>query len=234
MHCGAACSAASCCRSRCSTPPRTAPFLAFVQVIVYTGAVMMLFLFVLMLIGVDTPTACRDAARAAGGGGRRRPRFRCCCSPGIRQAAITSARLPVRTTDLSPGQRARTRATSSRSPSCCSPVTSSLSRSPAPCSSPPALGAMVLAHRERHEPRRTPARADARAVQGRTPPDAVARPGRVRRHNAVDTPALLPDGVVVRAQRAAAVEESRLERGRDPRPAELDVAARDAQEGGPS
>src|SRR4051794_18429949 len=31
-----------------------APFLAVVQVVVYTGAVLMLFLFVLMLIGVDT------------------------------------------------------------------------------------------------------------------------------------------------------------------------------------
>ena len=31
-----------------------APFLGVVQVIVYTGAVMMLFLFVLMLVGVDT------------------------------------------------------------------------------------------------------------------------------------------------------------------------------------
>ena len=30
-----------------------APFLAFVQVIVYTGAVLMLFLFVLMLVGVS-------------------------------------------------------------------------------------------------------------------------------------------------------------------------------------
>jgi NADH-quinone oxidoreductase subunit J len=30
-----------------------APFLSMVQIIVYTGAVMMLFLFVLMLIGVD-------------------------------------------------------------------------------------------------------------------------------------------------------------------------------------
>src|SRR5438132_14386367 len=29
-----------------------APFLAFVQIIVYTGAVLMLFLFVLMLIGI--------------------------------------------------------------------------------------------------------------------------------------------------------------------------------------
>lgn len=31
-----------------------APFLGMVQVVVYTGAVMMLFLFVLMLVGVDT------------------------------------------------------------------------------------------------------------------------------------------------------------------------------------
>ena len=30
-----------------------APFLAAVQIIVYTGAIMVLFLFVLMLIGVD-------------------------------------------------------------------------------------------------------------------------------------------------------------------------------------
>jgi NADH-quinone oxidoreductase subunit J len=32
-----------------------AMFLTFVQIIVYTGAIMMLFLFVLMLVGVDTP-----------------------------------------------------------------------------------------------------------------------------------------------------------------------------------
>src|SRR5258708_32642056 len=31
-----------------------APFLAFVQVIVYTGAVLMLFLFVMMLVGVSS------------------------------------------------------------------------------------------------------------------------------------------------------------------------------------
>src|SRR5260370_2363561 len=32
-----------------------APFLAFVQIIVYTGAVLMLFLFVIMLIGISSP-----------------------------------------------------------------------------------------------------------------------------------------------------------------------------------
>ena len=31
-----------------------APFLSMVQIIVYTGAVMMLFLFVLMVVGVDS------------------------------------------------------------------------------------------------------------------------------------------------------------------------------------
>ncbi len=31
-----------------------APFLAFVQIIVYTGAVLMLFLFVMMMIGVSS------------------------------------------------------------------------------------------------------------------------------------------------------------------------------------
>ncbi len=30
-----------------------APFLGIVQIVVYTGAVMMLFLFILMLVGVD-------------------------------------------------------------------------------------------------------------------------------------------------------------------------------------
>ena len=32
-----------------------APFLFAIQIIVYTGAILMLFLFVLMLVGVDTP-----------------------------------------------------------------------------------------------------------------------------------------------------------------------------------
>jgi NADH-quinone oxidoreductase subunit J len=40
-----------------------APFLGIVQVIVYTGAVMMLFLFVLMLVGVDTADSFTDALR---------------------------------------------------------------------------------------------------------------------------------------------------------------------------
>ncbi|MCH9733750.1 MAG: NADH-quinone oxidoreductase subunit J, partial [Actinomycetia bacterium] len=40
-----------------------APFLGVVQVVVYTGAVMMLFLFVLMLIGVDSSESLVETLR---------------------------------------------------------------------------------------------------------------------------------------------------------------------------
>ena len=40
-----------------------APFLGFVQIIVYTGAVMMLFLFVLMLVGRDSSDAVVELLR---------------------------------------------------------------------------------------------------------------------------------------------------------------------------
>ena len=40
-----------------------APFLAFVQVIVYTGAVLMLFLFVLMIVGVSSADSIIETIR---------------------------------------------------------------------------------------------------------------------------------------------------------------------------
>ena len=40
-----------------------APFLGVVQIVVYTGAVMMLFLFVLMLIGVDSAQSLVETIR---------------------------------------------------------------------------------------------------------------------------------------------------------------------------
>ena len=43
-----------------------APFMAAAQVIVYTGAIMMLFLFVLMLVGVDRPDSFVETIRAHG------------------------------------------------------------------------------------------------------------------------------------------------------------------------
>lgn len=40
-----------------------APFLAMTQIIVYTGAVLMMFLFVLMMVGVDTPDSAVETLR---------------------------------------------------------------------------------------------------------------------------------------------------------------------------
>src|ERR1700729_2996862 len=40
-----------------------APFLAFVQVIVYTGAVLMLFLFVLMIVGITAADSVIETLR---------------------------------------------------------------------------------------------------------------------------------------------------------------------------
>ena len=62
-----------------------------------------------------------------------------------------------------------------------------------------ASGAMVLAHRERLTPKKTQPELVARADADATPrpvsiPARCPRPGVFARHNAVDTPALLPDG----------------------------------------
>ena len=57
-----------------------------------------------------------------------------------------------------------------------------------------ALGAMVLAHRERTSAGSTQPSRSERRFRGGAHPAAAARPRRLRRHNAVDTPALLPDG----------------------------------------
>ncbi|MEY4967861.1 MAG: hypothetical protein RIQ73_560, partial [Actinomycetota bacterium] len=40
-----------------------APFLGIVQIVVYTGAVMMLFLFILMLVGVDSSDSLTETIR---------------------------------------------------------------------------------------------------------------------------------------------------------------------------
>ena len=57
-----------------------------------------------------------------------------------------------------------------------------------------ALGAMVLAHRERLTPRITQAEWAAKRVRDNKHVAGLPVPGVYARHNAVDTPALLPDG----------------------------------------
>ena len=103
-----------------------APFLFAVQIIVYTGAILMLFLFVLMLVGVDASDSVVETIR-----GQRLM----AAVVGLVFGALLV--LGVAQVSLGAVDRARRRptraATSRASRSCCSPSTSSPSRSPARC-----------------------------------------------------------------------------------------------------
>lgn len=162
-----------------------APFLAFVQVIVYTGAVLMLFLFVLMMVGVaasdsivETIRGQRLAAGLAGIGllvllvltvghaviGPAAP-----ATAQFGNANVQGVATLIFTTYVFPFE-----------------VTSALLITAA-------VGAMVLAHRERTSPKPTQRDlAGRRVASGRPAP--LPGPGTYARHNAVDMPALLPDG----------------------------------------
>jgi len=75
-----------------------------------------------------------------------------------------------------------------------------------------AVGAMVLAHRERTTPRPTQKQlAEARfrsgsALSAGLPGAGLPGPGVYARHNAVDVPALLPDGTVAEASVSRVIE----------------------------
>jgi len=162
-----------------------APFLAFVQVIVYTGAVLMLFLFVIMLIGisssdsvVETIKGQRAAAGLAAIG------LFVILILGIGHAAIGPA---ARTTAANNVDNltglARLIFTTYVFPF---EVTGALLITAA-------VGAMVLAHRERTAPKPTQRDLAARRlVSGHLAPDPA--PGVYALHDSADRPALLPDG----------------------------------------
>jgi len=161
-----------------------------VQIIVYTGAVMMLFLFVLMLVGVDTSDSLVETIRgqrfwaAVAGVG-----FAILIALAIGNAVIGPEPPQPAIGDNVP-QLARlifTRYVFAFE------VTSALLITAA-------LGAMVLAHRERTAPKPTQkdisrARFKAFGEKGRIP-TPLPGPGTYARHNAIDMPALLPDGSV--------------------------------------
>jgi NADH-quinone oxidoreductase subunit J len=166
-----------------------AVFLGIVQIVVYTGAVMMLFLFILMLVGVDSSDSLTETIR------------------GLRPIAITAA--------IGFGGLLTSligRATVGRQPVGLEianvdgnvqgiagllfstyvwpfEIVSALLITAA-------LGAMVLAHHQRTVARPTQREsAIARFRSGSLASAAgLPGPGVYARHNAVDVPALLPDG----------------------------------------
>ncbi|MGV0814266.1 NADH-quinone oxidoreductase subunit J [Mycolicibacterium boenickei] len=161
-------------------------FLGVVQVVVYTGAVMMLFLFVLMLIGVDlsesfteTLRGQRLAALAVGAG------FGVLLIAGIGNVSVAGfSGLAV----ANSGGNVEGLATLIFTRYLWAfELTSTLLITAA-------LGAMVLAHRERFEHRKTQRELATERFQVGGHPTPMPNPGVYARHNAVDVPARLPDG----------------------------------------
>jgi NADH-quinone oxidoreductase subunit J len=167
-----------------------APFLFAVQIIVYTGAILMLFLFVVMLVGVDSSDSVvetikgqRVASILVGLG------FGVLLVVGIAQVSFGTA---VGLDRANGGGNVPAVAQILFTQYVFAfEVTSALLITAA-------LGAMVLAHRERLTPKLTQSDLAARrmrdyATSGKHP-GPLPPPGVFARHNAVDTPALLPDG----------------------------------------
>ena len=164
-------------------------FLGIVQIVVYTGAVMMLFLFILMLVGVDSSDSLTETI------------------PGLRPIAITAAlgfgglltSLIGRAT-LGHSAYGLTDANAAGNVQGLAQLLFSTYVWPFEVVSAllitAALGAMVLAHHERTIAR--PTQRESAIARFRTGSLASAAglpgPGVFARHNAVDVPALLPDG----------------------------------------
>jgi NADH-quinone oxidoreductase subunit J len=185
-----------------------APFLAFVQIIVYTGAVLMLFLFVLMIVGITAADSVIETIRgqrlwaalagiamlvllslvvghaAIGPAGKNTAQFG--------NGNVTSLAHLIFTRYVYPFE-----------------ITSALLITAA-------VGAMVLTHRERLQPKPTQRELAAARIAG-AHPTPLPGPGTYAQHNSVDMPALLPDG----SQSELSVSEVLSAGGRAARPPAL-------------
>jgi NADH-quinone oxidoreductase subunit J len=164
----------------------SAPFLGMAQVVVYTGAVMMLFLFVLMIVGVDSSDSLVETIK----GQRLAALVFGLAFAALLIAAIGSATMQAQgldtANDVDGGNVQGIAHLIFGRYVLAFEVTSALLITAA-------LGAMVLAHRERHTPRPTQRELSEERVRSGSPQN-LPGPGVYARHNAVGTPALLPDG----------------------------------------
>ncbi|WP_116245572.1 NADH-quinone oxidoreductase subunit J [Nocardiopsis sp. FIRDI 009] len=166
-----------------------APFLMVVQIVVYTGAVLMLFLFVLMLIGVSSADSLTETL----GGQRVLTAVVALCFVGALATGITRIVVgdPV-------GIAGGAAAAGGSIPWIANEL---LLRYVVAFEATGALlitavlGALVLAHTARTKKRRTQREISEDRIRG-DHPTPLPGPGTYARHNAIDMPALLPDGTV--------------------------------------
>lgn len=165
-----------------------APFLGIVQVVVYTGAVMMLFLFILMLVGVDSSDSLEETIKGQRIGaivGSLGVGFLLISLLGRAELGRQYSGLELVNSEGNVQALASTLFT--RYVWAFEVISALLITA--------ALGAMVLAHRERIAPRKTQRELAAERVrQSAVPVAGLPGPGTYAQHNAVDIPALLPDG----------------------------------------
>ena len=165
------------------------PFLGLVQIIVYTGAIMILFLFVLMLVGRDSSDSIVETLR-----GQRWA----AALAGIGFALLVALSVGRAFKGRKPVNLDRANANGGNVHSIASllftkylfafELTSALLIVAA-------VGAMVLAHIEREGPKRTQkSYARERIRSGR--PQPLPGPGVLSTGNSIGTPALLPDGTI--------------------------------------
>jgi NADH-quinone oxidoreductase subunit J len=168
------------------------PFLGLVQIIVYTGAIMILFLFVLMLIGrdssdslVETLRGQRVAALLAG------LAFALLLALSIGRAFTGKTAVNLSGPNGGPNNASNVNNIANKLFSdylFAFELTSALLIVAA-------VGAMILAHIERDVPKPTQkALARERIRSGR--PQPLPGPGVLSSGNAIGTPALLPDGTI--------------------------------------
>ncbi len=174
-------------------------FLGVVQIVVYTGAVMMLFLFVLMLIGVDSSDSLVETLRGqrffaivaglgfgvlliAAVGNAATAGFAGITDGGGTVAALADLLFLRYVWAFELTGALLIAAT---------------------------VGAMVLAHRERLAPRRTQRELSQDRVRAGLRVTPLPNPGVFARHNSVDRTAVLPDGSPARDSVSAVLEQRR-------------------------
>ncbi|WP_122816253.1 NADH-quinone oxidoreductase subunit J [Nocardioides pantholopis] len=167
-----------------------APFLFAVQIIVYTGAILMLFLFVVMLVGVDASDSVVETIR----GQRVLAILGGLLLGSVLVVALSQVTFGtvVGLEEVNEGGNIEALANILFSRYVFAFETTSALLITA------ALGAMVLAHRERLTPKPGQQALAAQRLRDHaekgTSLGPLPAPGVYARHNAVGTPALLPDG----------------------------------------
>lgn len=163
-----------------------AEFLGVIQIFVYSGAVMMLFLFVIMLVGVDSSDSLVETIKGQRVAGL------------LLAGALAAMTLSLVAKTTFGGAVGLQTANAEGNVSGVAKLifgpyvwafeaTSALLITAA-------LGAMVLAHRERLTPKPSQADWSRRRIRENENVSGLPVPGVYAQHNAVDTPALLPDG----------------------------------------